>query len=93
MNELENPTDTDPTGLADMTPAVVVKRTVPFRRRNISLWLSTRHPASPVTAALDNARLSVSIHGILILFLCLERKGGVKGNRNTMNASLYGRLK
>lgn len=40
-------------------------------QRNISFWLSTKHPVSLVAAALDNACLSVYIHGILILFLCL----------------------
>ena len=58
---------------------VVVKGTSPFMQRNISLWLSTRHPASLAAAARDNACLSVSIHGILILFLCLEKGGGGGG--------------
>lgn len=50
--------------------------------RNISFWLSTKHPVSLVAAALDNACLSVYIHGILILFLCLGcRAAG--GDRNT----------
>lgn len=65
------PTGTKPTLLTDMTPTAVVKGTLPFMQRNISLWLSTRHPVSLVAAALDNACLSVYIHGILILFLCL----------------------
>jgi len=37
----------------------------------------------------DNARLSVT----LILCLCPERGGRGGGNRNTVNASLHGRLK
>lgn len=40
-------------------------------QRNISFWLSTSHPVSLFTAVLDNACLSVYIHGILIPFLCL----------------------
>ncbi len=93
VSELKTQQTQTHTGLVDMTPAVVVKGTLPFMQGNISLWLSTRHPASLGAAALDNACLSVSIHGILILFLCLEREGGIWGNRNTVNASLHGRLK
>lgn len=62
-----------------MKPTVVVRATSLFMQRNISLWLSTTHPASLLAAALDNACLSVSIHGILILFLCLERGGRGSG--------------
>lgn len=76
-----------------MTPIVLVQQTSTFMQASISLWLSMKCPASLHTAALDNAFLSVSIHGILILFLCLEREGGVRGSRNTVNASLHGRLK
>lgn len=54
-----------------MTPTAAVRGTLPFMHRNISLWLSTRHPVSLLAAAPDNACLSVYIHGILILFLCL----------------------
>lgn len=75
-----------------MTAAVLVKGTSPFMRGIFSSGFLTRHPASLVAAVLDNACLSVSIHGILILFLCLQREG-VWGNRNTVNASLHGRMK
>lgn len=51
-------------------------------QRNIFFWLDTRHPVSLDVAVLDNACLSVYIHGILILFLCLGwRMAG--GDRNT----------
>lgn len=67
----------------DMTPSAMVGRGIlPFMQRNISLWLSTRHPVSLVAAVLDNACLSVYIHGILILFLCLGWRA-VGGDRNT----------
>lgn len=77
-----------------MTPAAVVKGTLPFMQRNISLWLSARHPVSLIAAVLDNACLSVYIHGILILFLCLGwGNGGGSGGGGTVNASLHKRLK
>lgn len=47
-------------------------------QENISLWLSARHPVSLAAAQPDNACLSIYIHGILILFLCLGW-GGEQG--------------
>lgn len=48
------------------------QRDLPLMQRNISSGFFTRHPAPLAAAVLDNACLSVSIHGILILFLCLH---------------------
>lgn len=68
-----NPTHTNPTGLWNGSGGQGIFTS---HVENISLWLSAKHPASLVSAVLDNTRLSVSIHGILILFLCLGRQGG-----------------
>lgn len=48
---------------------------------DFSLCFLMRRPGRLVPAAVENARLSVSIHGILILFLCLEREGVGWGDR------------
>lgn len=73
------PTGAEPTVLTNMTPTAAVKGTLPSMHRNISLWLSTRHPVSLLAAVPDNACLSVYIHGILILFLCLGWGSGGTG--------------
>lgn len=40
-----------------------------------------------MAAEIDNGCLSVSIHGILILFLCLEKQGGRGRERGRSGAT------
>lgn len=53
--------------------------TITFMQKKISLWLSAGHPVSLTAMQPDNARLSIYIRGILILFLCLGRGSGGLG--------------
>lgn len=50
-----------------------VEGTITLMRKKISLWRSARRPVPLTAMQPDNARLSIYIRGILILFLCLGR--------------------